>query len=72
MSQNPFSTTFGIAPESAIDRPKETNALKEVFPSKEKAYVIAGPRGSGKTAFLAKLSKEFKEEGVSCHRSQSF
>ncbi len=63
MSQNPFSTTFGIAPESAIDRPKEAKTLKEVFPSKEKAYIITGPRGAGKTAFLTKLSKEFKEEG---------
>lgn len=63
MGQNPFSTTFGIAPESSIDRSVEANLLKSAFPLKEKAYIITGPRGVGKTAFLTKLSNEFKEEG---------
>ncbi len=63
MSQNPFSTTFGIARESAIERSIEAKALKEAFPLKEKAYIVAGPHGAGKTAFLTKLSQEFKEEG---------
>ena len=63
MTQNPFSTTFGIAPESSIDRSSEESLLRSVFPAKEKAYIITGPRGSGKTAFLTKMSQEFKKEG---------
>ena len=63
---NPFNVTFGELPSSLIERKEEEQLVLRTFRDEtpeSKVYIITGPRGSGKTVLLAKLKKDFKEQG---------
>ena len=63
--QNPFTNTYGIKPGLYI-RSDSIDTLMENFSYEnptEKAYMITGVRGSGKTVLLADLSEILKESG---------
>ncbi len=69
MSDNPFSTTFGIEPSNYIDRSEESKNIIEEFSSETPSnlvYLISGLRGSGKTVFMSAIADYFarKEDWV--------
>ncbi len=63
--RNPFSLTFGVQPEHLISRPVQKNEIIEMF-SREypsnRAYMITGVRGSGKTVLLTEICRYFQKE----------
>lgn len=65
MKNNPFTTTFGIEPSAPIKRIKETEEIVSEFsaePLTNYAYVIKGPRGSGKTVLLSSIANRLAKE----------
>lgn len=65
MSQNPFSTTFGIEPDNYIARIKEQNQIISEFSAAKPSnyvYLITGVRGSGKTVMLSAIANHFRAE----------
>lgn len=61
---NPFNILFGVAPPSIVSREMEFQAIYDSFlgeSSNSQAYVITGPRGSGKTVSMAKIAAKFKD-----------
>lgn len=65
MNNNPFSISFGTEPKELISRDEQLSEIEESFLSETPAsqvYMITGVRGSGKTAALTKIRKEFEEK----------
>lgn len=65
MSQNPFSYTFGLKPREYIPNEQEDIILENFMyeqPS-ERAYMITGVRGSGKTVMLSDISESLLRGG---------
>lgn len=61
-ANNPFNITFGELPENFIPRGTEVEQITNAFNSENpesKAFVITGPRGSGKTVLLTYLKALF-------------
>ncbi len=60
--QNPFTSTYGIKPELYIQSDSMDDLLENFSHDDptEKAYMITGVRGSGKTVLLADLSERMK------------
>lgn len=63
---NPFNVTFGKTPLSGIDRSQERKLVEDTFqeenPSSQ-TFILTGPRGSGKTVLLTKISSDLEKEG---------
>ena len=62
---NPFNILFGEKPANFIPRLREESKILTSFTSDNpdtKAYVITGPRGSGKTVFLTEMRSIFSEK----------
>lgn len=60
---NPFSKTFGREPSNYIERDIEKENIIDDFSSScptDFAYLICGPRGSGKTVLMSSISSYFK------------
>ena len=58
--ENPFNITFGEEPKSFIPRDKEIIQITDAFDSENpesKVFVLAGPRGCGKTVLLSKIKE---------------
>lgn len=65
MSNNPFSTTFGIEPNNHIKRIKETEKIISDFSAdivSNYVYIITGLRGSGKTVLLSSIYNYFSQD----------
>ena len=62
-SQNPFSNTFGIKPKQYVVNDQMNEILDNFsYPEPtERAYMITGVRGSGKTVMLADISEKISE-----------
>lgn len=63
--QNPFSYTFGVKPKEYIANEQEDAILENFlyeFPT-ERAYMITGVRGSGKTVMLSDISENLERMG---------
>lgn len=61
---NPFSKTFGREPKNYIERIDEKEKIIEDFSSPDPsyfAYLICGPRGSGKTVLMSSIASYFKD-----------
>jgi len=61
---NPFNILFGIAPTSLISREPEFQSIYDSFlaeSSNSQAYIITGPRGSGKTVSMVEIADRFKK-----------
>ena len=55
---NPFDITFGKVPNKVIERPEIVNNIIDNLSDFEKGchlYLLAGPRGSGKTVSLSSI-----------------
>ena len=65
MSKNPFSISFGTEPLNYVDRINEKKQIiddiSEDFPVSH-AYIITGPRGSGKTVFMTSIANELSKK----------
>ena len=64
MTNNPFTTSFGIEPQNYIKRIDETNRIIGDFSSDNPSnyvYIITGIRGSGKTVLLSSISSYFNK-----------
>lgn len=63
--QNPFSYTFGIKPREYIINIQEDIILENFMYADpvERAYMITGVRGSGKTVMLSDLSENLEQAG---------
>ena len=62
---NPFNITFGEEPKNFIPRNQEVNRIIDSFDSvspDSKVFIIAGPRGSGKTVLLSHIKKMYDEK----------
>lgn len=60
---NPFSKTFGREPSNYIERTIEKEKIIEEFSANtpsDFAYIITGPRGSGKTVLISSLSDYYE------------
>ena len=63
MKRNPFSLSFGKAPESYISRDFQNNEILESFTADNPAYqvcMITGVRGSGKTVALSAIANRLR------------
>ena len=62
--ENPFELSFGLKPSNYISRLKQSEEIISNFKSStgNKAFLITGVRGSGKTVMLSHISKEFEKE----------
>lgn len=61
---NPFNILFGVAPASIIPRDAELQEIYDSFLSENsnaQAYIITGPRGSGKTVSMTNISNRIKK-----------
>ena len=61
---NPFDITFGKPPVKIIDRPDVENEIMGSFLNSNRPspiYILAGPRGCGKTVSMTSISNKFKE-----------
>ena len=62
---NPFNITFGDEPSNFIPRRNELEQITDSFNSDNpdsKAYIITGPRGSGKTVLLRHIKHIYDEK----------
>lgn len=62
---NPFSKIFGREPDSYIERIDEKEKIITDFSSEkpsEFAYLICGPRGSGKTVLMTSIASYFENQ----------
>ena len=61
---NPFELTFGLKPNNYISRLKQSEEIISNFKSStgNKAFLITGVRGTGKTVMLSHISKKFENE----------
>ena len=61
---NPFELTFGLKPSNYISRLKQSEEIISNFKSStgNKAFLITGVRGTGKTVMLSHISKQFENE----------
>ena len=62
---NPFNTTFGIAPNNYIKRIKESQKIIDDFSSESPSnyvYLITGLRGCGKTVLLSSIADKFNND----------
>lgn len=62
---NPFSKTFGREPKNYIERFDEKDSIIKNFLSEEPsdfAYLICGPRGSGKTVLMSSIVSQLQKE----------
>ena len=62
---NPFNTTFGIAPNNYINRIKESQKIIDDFSSESPSnyvYLITGLRGCGKTVLLSSIADKFNND----------
>ncbi|MCR5331806.1 MAG: ATP-binding protein [Lachnospiraceae bacterium] len=62
MNNNPFTTIFGIEPQSLIPRKEEYNKITGEFESEvpvSPGYVITGVRGCGKTVLMTSIQNHF-------------
>ena len=60
---NPFSLSFGIEPTKYISRIAQTEKIISSFnssTSENRAYMITGVRGSGKTVMLSNIASQFR------------
>ena len=64
---NPFTPTFGIVPPFLAGRASLLDEMKKAFErglgDPNLCSILIGPRGSGKTAFLARLGEEVSSQG---------
>lgn len=63
--ENPFSIAFGKAPTQIVRRDAELQPIREAFEMTNPvsdAFVITGPRGSGKTVALSNLLDEYRQK----------
>lgn len=61
---NPFTLSFGVLPDQFISRPILNNRILDDFLSEKpsnRAYMITGVRGSGKTVMLTEIAKRIRE-----------
>lgn len=63
--QNPFSYTFGVKPKEYIANEQEDLILDNFMYEEptERAYMITGVRGSGKTVMLSDISESLERAG---------
>lgn len=62
--QNPFSYTFGIKPREYIANEQEDVILNDfMYKPTERAYMITGVRGSGKTVMLSDITESLEKTG---------
>lgn len=62
---NPFSKTFGREPKNYIERLDEKDEIINDLSSDDPtnfAYLICGPRGSGKTVLMSSIASNLKKE----------
>lgn len=62
---NPFNISFGEKPINFIPRSNEAERIINSFTSENpesKAFVLTGPRGSGKTVFLSEIRSTFSNK----------
>ena len=61
---NPFSITFGVAPDQMIKRFSPTEKIIDTFTSEKPSshlFMISGVRGSGKTVLLTDISEQLSK-----------
>ncbi|MBQ6231570.1 MAG: ATP-binding protein [Eubacterium sp.] len=61
---NPFSITFGVAPDQMIKRFSPTEKIIDTFTSEKPSshlFMISGVRGSGKTVLLTGISEQLSK-----------
>ncbi|MDF7669170.1 ATP-binding protein [Lactobacillus sp. ESL0703] len=61
---NPFNPTFGDVPPIFLDKNKQVNDLVKLIKESQfsRSFFVTGVRGSGKTAYLTQLAKQFKQD----------
>lgn len=64
MQNNPFNPTFGDVPVLFLDKDQQVNKLTTLIQNSSfaRSFFITGVRGSGKTAFLTRVSRNFQND----------
>ena len=62
--KNPFNPTFGDVPALFLDKEQQVTKLVSLIQQSDfaRSFFVTGVRGSGKTAFLTRVSNEFQAD----------